>query len=291
MDYQLKVWITGSDGQIGTALNEMINPLEVEALNTDRDEVDVSNMDEVLSFGEIQRPDVIINCAGISDAAECEKNPELAYKVNGLGARNLSIVAGKIGAVMVQISTDDVFDGKSQKPYCEFDDTNPRTVYGRSKRAGENYVKEFTNKHFIVRSNWIYGVKGNNFVYNILRKAAKGKVIPVAADQSGSPTSANALAGFLLHLIRTNEYGTYHATCKGVCDRYDFAGEILRVTGVEGTLRAVTTAESEFSKGRPEYAVLDNMVMRILGDYEMPEWKEALREYVAEHELKGGLDG
>ena len=105
----------------------------------------------------VNRPDVIINCAGITDTEECEKNPEHAYRVNALGARNLSIVARKCGSKIVQLSTDDVFDGQSKKPYTEFDDTNPLTVYGRSKRAGENYVKEFTHKHFIIRSNWVYG--------------------------------------------------------------------------------------------------------------------------------------
>ena len=157
----LKVWIVGSEGQIGEAINEVLDPLEIEVLNTDKNALDITETDEVLHFGEINRPDVIINCTGITDTDECEKNPEHAYRVNALGARNLSIVARKCGAKIVQLSTDDVFDGKSKKPYTEFDDTNPLTVYGRSKRAGENYVKEFTHKHFIIRSNWVYGKGGN----------------------------------------------------------------------------------------------------------------------------------
>ena len=129
----LKVWIVGSASQLGTAINDVIDPLEMEIFNTDKEELDITETDEVLSFGEINRPDVIINCAAITDPSLCEANPELAYRVNALGARNLSIVARKTGAKIVQLSTDDVFDGKAENPYTEFDDTHPITVYGRSK--------------------------------------------------------------------------------------------------------------------------------------------------------------
>ena len=278
----LKVWIAGANGQIGRALNDMLDPMEIEALNTDIDELDITDTDEVLNFGTINRPDVIINCTGITDTDECEKNPEHAYRVNALGARNLSIVARKCGSKIVQISTDDVFDGKSKKPYTEFDDTNPLTVYGRSKRAGENYVKEFTHKHFIIRSNWVYGHKGNNFVNRVLEAADQGRALAVAEDQYGSPTSAKDLARIILHLIRTNEYGTYHATCQGVCNRYEFAKEILRLAGKEEQLNPVPTPQSDLSSARPAYAVLDNFILRIIDVYEMPGWKDSLEEFMKE---------
>ena len=277
----LKVWIAGANGQIGRALNDMLDPMEIEALNTDIDELDITDTDEVLNFGTINRPDVIINCTGITNTDECEKNPEHAYRVNALGARNLSIVARKCGSKIVQISTDDVFDGKSKKPYTEFDDTNPLTVYGRSKRAGENYVKEFTHKHFIIRSNWVFG-KGNNFVNRVLEAADQGRALAVAEDQYGSPTSAKDLARIILHLIRTNEYGTYHATCQGVCNRYEFAKEILRLAGKEEQLNPVPTPQSDLSSARPAYAVLDNFILRIIDVYEMPGWKDSLEEFMKE---------
>ena len=277
----LKVWIAGANGQIGRALNDMLDPMEIEALNTDIDELDITDTDEVLNFGTINRPDVIINCTGITNTDECEKNPEHAYRVNALGARNLSIVARKCGSKIVQISTDDVFDGKSKKPYTEFDDTNPLTVYGRSKRAGENYVKEFTHKHFIIRSNWVSG-KGNNFVNRVLEAADQGRALAVAEDQYGSPTSAKDLARIILHLIRTNEYGTYHATCQGVCNRYEFAKEILRLAGKEEQLNPVPTPQSDLSSARPAYAVLDNFILRIIDVYEMPGWKDSLEEFMKE---------
>ena len=276
-----KVWIVGSEGQIGEAINEVLNPLEIEALNTDKNELDITETDEVLRFGEIHRPDVIINCAGLTDMDLCEKEPEEAFRVNALGARNLSIVARKTGAKIVQLSTDDVFDGLAKKPYTEFDDTNPTTVYGRSKRAGENYVKEFTHKHFIIRSNWVYG-KGNNFVNRVLEAANEGRALSVAEDQYGSPTSAKDLARIILHLIYTNEYGTYHATCKGVCSRYEFAREILRLAGKKDELNPVPTPQSDLSSKRPAYAVLDNFILRIIDVYDMPKWKESLEEFMKE---------
>lgn len=184
---------------------------------------------------------------------------------------------------MVQLSTDDVFDGHAEKPYSEFDDTNPQTVYGASKRAGENYVKEFTHKHFIIRSSWVYG-KGNNFVNGVLTAARRGEGLSVPQDQYGSPTSAKDLARLILHLIHTNEYGTYHATCKGVCSRYEFAQEILRQSGLQGQLRAAATGEAEHYLARPAYAVLDNFILRIIDLYQMPDWQASLTEYLNERE-------
>ncbi len=282
----IKVWIVGSNGQIGHALNEVLDPLEIEVLNTDKDELDITDTEEVLNFGIVNRPDVIINCTGVTDTKLCEEEPEFAYRVNALGARNLSIVARKNGAKMVQLSTDDVFDGKSKKPYTEFDDTNPLTVYGASKRAGENYVKEFTHKHFIIRSNWVYGKYGHNFVNQVLEAAEKENTLSVAADQFGSPTSAKDLARMILYLINTNEYGTYHVTCSGVCNRHEFAQEILRLSGKKIELKAVPTEQSDLSAVRPPYAVLDNFILRIIDMYDMPDWKESLEEFMNERTEK-----
>lgn len=279
-----KIWVCGAKGQIGQAINEVVDKLEFEMLDTDIEDLDVTDTDEVLRFGEMNRPDVIINCSGMTDIEQCEENPSMAFKVNALGARNLSIVARKMEAKMVQLSTDDVFDGKSTSPYNEFDVTNPGTVYGKSKLAGENYVKEFTYKHFIVRSTWVYG-NGQNFIHDFLQKVEKKEPLSIAADQFGSPTSANELARFLLHLVHTSEYGTYHATNKGVCSRYAFAEEILRMTGKSAVMEPVPTVMSDFSKVRPAYAVLDNFIMSMVPVYDFPQWQDSLREYLTERGL------
>ena len=279
-----KIWVCGSRGQIGQAVNDVVDKLEFEMLDTDLADLDVTDTDEVLRFGEMNRPDIIINCSGMTDIEACEENPSMAYKVNALGARNLAIVASKMQAKMVQLSTDDVFDGKSTAPYTEFDMTNPVTIYGKSKLAGENYVKEFTSKHFIVRSTWVYG-KGSNFITNFLQRAEAGGEIAVASDQFGSPTSANELARFLLHLVHTSEYGTYHATNRGICSRYAFAEEILKMTGKQVTLQPVPTLMDELSKVRPAYAVLDNFIMSMVPVYDFPQWQDSLREYLTERGL------
>lgn len=277
----LKVWITGANGQVGTALNQIADPMEWEIMNTDKDEVDITDIEEVTRFGEISRADVIINCSAITDFAQCEADPKAAFKVNALGARNLSITAKKLDAVLVQLSSDDVFDGKKDSPYNEFDKTNPNTIYGKSKLAGEIYVKEFTHKHFIVRSTWVYG-EGENFVNTLLKRVKNEEAISVASDQFGSPTSAKELAEFIIAMLGTNFYGTYHATCSGVCSRFEFAQEILRLAGMEWELKAVPTAESDFSSVRPAYAVLDNFILSLDETYVFPEWKEALAEYMKE---------
>lgn len=279
-----KIWICGAKGQIGRAINEVIDKLEYKILDTDIDDLDITDTDEVLRFGEMNRPDVIINCAGITDLQECEKDLAKAFKTNALGARNLSIVARKVEAKLVHISTDDVFDGKSQKPYTEFDETHPKTAYGKSKLAGERYVKEFTYKHFIIRSTWVYGL-GNNFINQLLEKVEQEENLSIAGDQFGSPTSAKELARFILHLIQTNEYGTYHATNSGVCSRFEFASEILRLTGKQVEMKPVVTHMSDFSRERPAFSVLDNFIMTMTPVYDFPNWKESLKEYMEERGL------
>jgi len=274
----LKLWIVGSESQVGKAILDVLDPMELEVLCTDKEELDITDTEAVLSYGEINRPDVIINCAAVTDTKLCEAEPELAYRVNALGARNLSLVARKHNAKIVQVSTDDVFDGHNTKPYTEFDDTNPLTVYGRSKRAGENYVKEFTHKHFIIRSTWVFG-EGKNFVNALLKSAETDTEVSIPTDQFGSPTSAKDLARIILHLIKTNEYGTYHATCKGKCSRYEFAEEILKLTGKTLKLNPALAADVP-TAARPAYAVLDNFILRIIDVYDMPTWQESLKEYL-----------
>lgn len=279
-----KIWVSGANGQVGRSVSHIIDKYEYEMLETDVENLDITDIEDVLRFGELNRPDIIINCSGITDINECEKNPRLAYKVNALGARNLSIVAKKLEARFVQLSTDDVFDGLSDTPYNEYDVTNPKTIYGKSKLAGENYVKEFNNRHFIVRSTWVYG-DGDNFVADFLRKVDNNEQVSIANDHYGSPTSAEELAKFIMFLINTNEYGTYHATNNGVCSRYEFAKEILNITNKTGLLNPVPTDQSDFSSVRPAYAVLDNFVISIDDMYEFPDWKVSLRKYLTERGL------
>lgn len=277
----IKIWITGSSGQIGSEINNCLNPLNYEVLSTDIDSLDITDIEAVLNYSKTNRPQVIINCAGIANEKDCERNPEIAYRVNAIGARNLSIAAEKISAKLVQISTDDVFDGSSLTPITEFDKTNPQTVYGKSKEYGELFVKEFTVKHFIIRSSWVYG-NGENFVTYILNKAKNNEVLKIAEDQISSPTSAKELAKFILFIINTSKYGTYHVTCEGRCSRIEFAKEILKLNNLKAKIVGVSKSESEYSINHPTYAVLDNFILNIENTYHIANWKNALIEYTKE---------
>lgn len=284
----MKIWIAGAAGQLGCALNDMapIHQADAEILNTDIEEVDVTDLNQVLKFALEEKPDVIFDCAAVTDVGVCEKSPEFAYKVNAIGARNLAIATSKIGARILLLSTDDVFNGIRQVPYHEFDETDPMTVYGRSKLAGENYVKEFAHDHFIIRSNWVFGRGSDkNFVNQILKAVETKTELHISDDQYGSPTSANALAAFMLQLINTEEYGTYHVTCSGVCNRYEFAKEIVRLAGKEVNIIPVPTRKAEYCSARPTFTVLDNFLINVLGFHKMPTWIDALEEYI-EQEYK-----
>ena len=276
-----KVWIIGAKGRLGSTISDALDRMAYNVLTSDMD-VDITDMDSVTAFMDMSHPAVVINCAGYNTHNWLEEDMVKAFRVNAIGARNVASASRKVGAKLIHMSTDDVFDGQSKKPYTEFDDTNPLTVYGRSKRAGENYVKEFTHKHFVIRSNWVYGHGGRNFVNRVLEAAESGKALSVASDQFGSPTSAKDLARMILYLISTNEYGTYHVTCSGICNRYEFAQEILRLAGKTIELKSVPTEQSDLSSVRPPYAVLDNFILRIIEMYDMPEWKESLKEYMDE---------
>lgn len=281
MGTKRKIWIAGANGQIGTALQDVAPEFEVELICTDKEELDITEIKRVVAFAQKERPDIIMNCAAVTDLEFCEHNAGAAYKVNALGARNLSIAAHEIDAQIVFFSTDDVFNGVRQVPYHEFDETDPMTVYGRSKYAGECFVKEFTHKHFIIRSNWVYGRgKDANFVNRILEAIETKEELQIANDQFGAPTGADELARFVYHLIDSYGYGTYHVTCDGVCSRYEFAKEIVRLTGKMVNVIPVPTRHSEFSEERPRYTVLEDFMMYALGVYEMPKWETALKTYV-----------
>ena len=150
-----KIWITGAEGHIGTALLDLLEGVEYQLLPTDIEEVDITKIDEVTQFVHVNRPDVVINCAGLTDVQECENNVDEAYRVNAIGVRNVALAANEVNAKVIQISTDDVFDKESRVPYNEFDNVHPRTIYGKSKEAGEKILTQLLNRFVIIRSSWL----------------------------------------------------------------------------------------------------------------------------------------
>ena len=279
-----KIWITGAEGHIGTALLDLLEGVEYQLLPTDIEEVDITKIDEVTQFVHVNRPDVVINCAGLTDVQECENNVDEAYRVNAIGVRNVALAANEVNAKVIQISTDDVFDKESRVPYNEFDNVHPRTIYGKSKEAGEKILTQLLNRFVINRSSWIYGI-GRDFVDEVLRNVGQGKTMEVPNNQYAAPTSAKELAKVIRYFIDNEEYGLYHVVCPGSCSRYEFARTILEYSGKAGELDLYPVVIED--SARPTYSVLDNMMLRLTGIEEPKEWKTALKEYLDE---TGGME-
>lgn len=271
-----KIWIVGASGHVGSALMKQLDCLEYELLVTDVSEVDVTNRYDVNSYMKINRPDVVINCAGLTNLDACEADPDAAYRVNAIGARNLAMECEIAACKLIQLSTDDVFSLTSDHPYNEFEPAHPRSVYGKSKYAGEQLVMSLSTRYVIIRSSWVYGT-GSDFV-SMVRDAVRTQTpLRVPINQYGVPTSAKELAKVVTYFIDNDLFGVYHAVCTGSCSRYEFAKEILKNIGREIELIPVEADDSHSS-----YSVLDNMMLR-LDHLEQPaEWKTALAEYFKE---------
>lgn len=273
-----KIWISGANGHVGSALVKMLDFEKYKFIATDKNEVDITDIESVHSFCKLNRPDIIINCSGLTDLQECEENPDLAYAVNAVGVRNIAQEAQEIGAKLIQISTDDVFGTTENKVLLnEFDDIAPRSVYGKSKAAGEKFMRALMSRYVIIRSAWVYGL-GKDYVRLVLEAAEKGGTFVAPSNQYSSPTSAKELAKVIMQFIENEYYGTYHVVCKGCCSRYEYAQEILRLTNKEDKVELKPC--DDMMDTRPKYSLLDNMMIRISHIEEPAEWKTALKEYL-----------
>lgn len=296
----MKIMITGCHGQLGNELQSILKSgkseigaapdgvLNAEILPVDIDTLDISDMAAVSDYVNANRPDVIINCAAMTNVDGCESDYKTAFKVNALGVKNLAVSAENIGAKLIHVSTDYVFAGNGTKPYCEWDKVDPQSVYGASKALGEKYALSFCKKTFVVRTSWLYGYIGKNFVKTVRRVIKANGGIGVVCDQRGNPTNANDLAHHLLKLAVTEEYGIYHCTGEGECSWYDFAVKIAEYSGLGDTVTPCTTEEynAKFNvpTKRPEYSSLRNLALECTVGNEMRDWQEALKEYISKVE-------
>lgn len=284
MNDMQRIWIVGANGRVGKELMRLLDTRQIKILDTDIDDINITNTEDIALFADMNRPHYIINCAGMTDACKCEEEIENAFKVNALGARNLSTAARKIGARIVHLSTDDVFDGESNTPYNEFDNTFPKTIYGKSKLAGENFVRELAPKHIIVRSSWVYG-EGKSFVQTVIDCAKENKELSVPDDQFASPTSAELLAKKIVELMYNADDGLYHVVCKGHCSRFEFAKEILNLSGLKLDIKKISSKEDTIHYIRPSYTVLDTLMLRISEIELLTDWKTALKDYMIKYKL------
>ena len=275
-----KLIVTGADGQLGRAINKQYaDSTEYELINTDVGELDITNIDRVMEFARDIKPYAIVNCAAYTAVEKCEQEEDLAFRINAIGARNLSIAASETGAKLVHVSTDYVFDGNGTRPYLETDPTGPQGAYGRTKLAGENFVKEFSERHFIVRTAWLYG-DGKNFVRTMLRLSETNDKVRVVRDQVGSPTSTVELAKAIAYLRPTENYGLFHGTCEGDCSWAQFTEEIFRLAGKNTVVEAITSEEYGAAVKRPAYSILENYMFKMTTDFMFADWHDAFAEYL-----------
>ncbi len=281
----VKVLVTGANGQLGQELVHIDNA-HIQIVGFGRDQLDITDLARCREILVEVKPDTIIHTAAYTAVDKAEEEPEEAYRVNAIGTRNLAVVAEEIGAKLLFVSTDYVFDGTGKAPYEESAETKPQSVYGKTKRAGEEFVLELSSHYFIVRTSWVYGRYGNNFVNTMLKLATERDSVTVVADQIGSPTYARDLAAFLIELVQTEKYGIYHASNSGSCSWYTFAQAIFAERSVKMRVEPCTTAEFRRLAPRPAYSVMDQSAIHRNGLNGLRPWRVALREFLAEHEDK-----
>ena len=295
----MKVLVTGANGMLGIDLCAELETAGHTVVRADAgvregavvpawvhvDVTDTRAIEECLLY---HQPDAVIHAAAYTDVDGCERNPDLAHRVNALGTWNVAAVCGAHRITLVYISTDFVFDGSKQTPYTEFDTPNPLSHYGASKLAGERFVASLCPRHFIVRTSWLFGIHGKNFPDTILRKAASQPEIGVVCDQFGSPTYAPDLSQALVSLLASSLYGTYHITNAGQCCWYEFAKKAVELAEVKNVEIKPMPAETWPSPTkRPAFSVLRHYALELQGRDNLRPWTAALAHFVAARKARG----
>jgi dTDP-4-dehydrorhamnose reductase len=280
----MKVAIVGSNGQLGSDLVRVFSDKH-EVVSLNHADIKVEDIDSVNAVLSTIKPDVVINTSAYHNVPLCEQNPDLSFAINGTGALNLSKACNDINARLVHYSTDYVFDGHKKQPYIETDACNPLNVYAVTKLAGENLVLNYANQPYVIRVSGIYGkvpcrAKGGNFITTMLKLAKEKPEVKVVDDEILTPTPTSAIAENTLALISKDAYGLYHMTCEGQCSWYEFAKTIWDVLQLKTPLYPTTVAAFTSPVKRPFYSVLENQKLKQLGINQMPDWKDALVNYL-----------
>ena len=280
----MKVLVTGFAGQLGYDVAAELSARGISIVAADKAEFDLTDSRSVKGFVTACRPDVIVHCAAYTAVDKAEDDSENCYKVNIDGTQNLCNAANETQAKFVYISTDYVFDGEKNEPYETDDMTAPQTVYGATKLEGENRVRRSCPKHFIIRTAWVFGKNGNNFVKTMLKLGKERESINVVCDQFGSPTYTKDLARLICDMIVTEEYGTYHATNEGYCPWSEFAYEIMQQAGLNARIVPISSSEYPAKAKRPKNSRLSKQKLTDKGFTPLPDWQNALGRFLKEIE-------
>jgi len=278
----VRVLVTGAGGMLGNALVPALRGAGHEAIALTHAELDVTDAARVRTATADARPDWVCHLAAYTDVDGCESRPDHAMRVNGEGAGNAAAAAREVGAAVLSISTDYVFAGDDPRPRRESDAVGPVSAYGRSKLAGEEAVRAANPRHLIVRTAWLYGRGGKNFVDTIRARALAGTPLAVVDDQRGSPTWTVDLAGALVALMQANATGTFHATNSGDCSWHEFAREICAQAGAKVEVARQSSAQLARPAKRPAFSVLDGSKLRQTLGHALPHWRDALARYMAQ---------
>lgn len=277
----MRIFITGGRGQLGTTLQTTLKNAELTV--TGRPDLDISEKEAVFTAVSTAKPDVLIHCAAYTNVDGCARDPELAYRVNGLGTQNVALACQQFDVPMVHVSTNEVFSGQQENGYEEWMPLCPANPYGRSKAAAELHVQNILNRFYIVRTAWLYAPQGRNFIHAILNRARQTGQLRVVTDEIGNPTYVHDLAEAIAQLIKTQQYGIYHFVNSGHCSRWDFANEILRLAGLAGvTNTPILSHEFERPSTPPPFGALHNIAGAAIGIHLRP-WPEALADYMHHH--------
>ncbi|MBI1799609.1 MAG: dTDP-4-dehydrorhamnose reductase [Candidatus Eisenbacteria bacterium] len=276
----MKVLVTGAGGMLARAVLPALESTGHAALALAHADADVTKIGALDHALKTFAPDWIFHFAAFTRVDDCEADPVRAHLVNALGARNVAQAAAASGVALLSISTDYVFNGRATRPYREYDPVDPLSVYGASKLAGEQAVRELHARHLIVRTSWLYGHGGANFIDTILRRARAGESLRVVDDQRGSPTWTRDLAPALIRLAERGQFGTCHCTNRGDCTWYDLAARVLLRAGVTARLERTDSAALSRPAPRPRYSVLSHEFFERISGLTLPEWSDAVDRYV-----------
>lgn len=276
----MRVLVTGVKGQLGFHVAEELQKRGYQAVGVDIDEMDITDAGQVHRVIEEAKVEAVIHCAAYTAVDSAEDNIELCRKVNVDGTKNIAQICGILDLKIVYISTDYVFPGEGERPWNPDDAAEPLNVYGQAKYDGELEVQRYARKHFIVRTSWVFGENGHNFINTMLRLGREKGKVGVVADQVGSPTYTRDLAVLLVDLVETEKYGTYHATNEGYCSWYDFAKEIFRQAGMKVEVTPLTSEEFPARAKRPHNSRMDKKKLIENGFKTLPSWQEALKCYL-----------